>query len=297
MKNILITGASGFIGKNLVEYLSNKKQQYRVYAPLHEQLDLLDSKKVCDFIMESDIHIVVHGANVGGSRKSTTQNVLDKNLRMFFNLDRCEKYFEKLILLGSGAEYDKINMLPRVKEEDFGRFIPADDYGFSKYIMSKCIEHSEKMINLRMFGVFGRYEAYEYRFISNSIVKNLLRLPIVIRQNVFFDYVYINDCVRIIEWFIENKADHRFYNLSCGGAVALYTLAAKINEAAKFKSPVNIINEGLNTEYSADNSRLQIQIPGLAFTPLDVSIPELYEYYESIIGSVDTNKVIRDPYF
>ena len=185
------------MGKTLWSIWIIKNRNTCIFAPLHNELDVLNSKNVEDFIVKNNINIVVHGANVGGTRKSTTQDVLDKNLRMFFNLVRCEKYLDKLILLGSGAEYDRRNMPPRVREDDFDRFIPAEDYGFSKYIMSKYIENSKNIINLRMFAVFGRYEDYEYRFISNSIVKNLLRLPIVIKQNVLFDYLYIDDCVRI----------------------------------------------------------------------------------------------------
>lgn len=297
MKNILITGASGFIGKNLAEYLYHKKrQQYSVFTPPHTELDLLDSEKVEAYLVRNGINIIVHAANVGGTVKSQIQDVLNKNLRMFFNLARCRKYLTKMILLGSGAEYDKKSMPPRAKESDFDRFIPSDDYGFSKYVMSKYIEQTEGMINLRMFGVFGRNEDYEYRFISNAIIKNLLKLPIIIRQNVFYDYIYVDDCVRMIEWFIENQADEKFYNLCSGSTIDLYTLAVKVNRIGNYKSNIIILNEGLNTEYSADNSRLMEQIPGFTITPIDVSLQVLYEYYESIIDKVDRDRIRKDSY-
>ncbi len=296
MRNVLITGARGFIGKNLVEYLNNKKDKFKIFAPFHVELDLLDERKVEKYLIKNKINIVVHGANVGGSRKAVVEDVLDKNLRMFFNIVRCRKYFDKLILLGSGGEYDKRKISPKVKEEDFDKFVPMDNYGYSKYIMSKYIEQSANMVNLRMFGVFGKYEDYEFRFISNTIVKNLIGLPIEIRQNVFFDYLYVDDCVKIIEWFIENQGDYKFYNLSSGSIIDLYTLSTKINKVSNYKSEIKIVNKGLNIEYSADNSRLLKQIQGLEFTPIDVSIYKLFKYYESIIDNIDKEKIVRDMY-
>ena len=44
MKNILITGGSGFIGKNLREQLQGK---YNIYAPSHSELELLDYDAPC----------------------------------------------------------------------------------------------------------------------------------------------------------------------------------------------------------------------------------------------------------
>ena len=73
-----------------------------------------------------------------------------------------------------------------------------NDYGFSKYLISQYIEKSDNCVCLRLFGVFGKYEDYEYKFISNAIVKNLLQMPIRIRQNVYFDWLYINDLMKIV---------------------------------------------------------------------------------------------------
>ena len=49
MKKILILGGSGFIGKNLVEYFSQKNDVYEVVAPTHHALDLLDTAQVKTF--------------------------------------------------------------------------------------------------------------------------------------------------------------------------------------------------------------------------------------------------------
>ena len=62
--------------------------------------------------------------------------------------------------------------------------MPGDAYGFSKYICAKYIERSERILDLRLFGVFGPYEDYTVRFISNACCRVLKGLPIVLRQDV-----------------------------------------------------------------------------------------------------------------
>lgn len=295
MKRVFITGGDGFIGRNLREHLASVKG-YEVFAPPRSELDLLDTDAVSGYIRANRIDIVFHGANIGGGRKYAAQEVLGKNLRMFFNIARCSGSLERIIVCGSGAEYGKSAPLVQVKEEEFGARIPADEYGFSKYIMSSYAGVAENVLSLRFFGVFGKYEDYDFKFISNAIVKNLLRMPITIQQNVFFDYLYIDDCVRLIEWFMRHKPKHSTYNLATGTRVDLVTLAKKINEHSDFKSEIKVINPGLNKEYTASNSRLLEDVGGFSFTPLGKSIPALMEYYRSILPSIDAEKIRLDQY-
>lgn len=277
-KKILITGANGFAGKNLKEYLTNK---YMLFTPSHKDLDLLREKEVDNFFMTHNIDVVIHTAVVGGSRKEETQeSALSKNLRMFFNILRNKKRFKKIIYFGSGAEYDKRFPIAQVKESDFDKRVPADEYGYVKYLCSKYIENSENIVCLRIFGLFGKYEDYRYRFISNAICRNIFGLPITIRQNVYFDYLYINDFVRIVEYFIEHNTEHKFYNIGTGSRIDLKTIAEKINEISDKKSEILIKNSGLNNEYTCDNSRLTGEIKGFKFTEFDNYMTELYNWYK-----------------
>jgi nucleoside-diphosphate-sugar epimerase len=298
---ILITGASGFIGKNLVEYLSSDKNKYSLFYPCHKKLELLDANKVTRFIRKNDINVIVHCANIGGSRKTRYDvdktDVVSTNLRLFFNLVRTLDSNRKIIFLGSGAEYAKCYHKPRMKEDYFDTYIPQDDYGFSKYVCSKYIENSEKIVNLRLFGVFGKYEDYQFKFISNAIVKNLFGLPIVINQNVYFDYLYIDDCVKIIEYFINHNVEHKFYNLVTGKTINLITIANKINEISRKPSKIIVKNPGLNTEYSGDNKQLLEELQEFRFTPFEDTLKELYCWYESHIDKINKQIIIKDKYF
>jgi len=296
---ILITGARGFIGKSIVEYL-NKRQRYILFYPYHDELELLDTDNVADFVNKNNIDLIIHTANVGGSRKTgydlAKTDVVYKNLRMFFNLARLVGPKRRMIFTGSGAEYGQGHYEPKMTEEFFSRHLPVDPYGFSKYVCSEYIKNSPYIVNLRLFAVFGKYEDYNFRFVSNSIVKNILGMPIVINQNVKFDYLYINDLVRIVEYFITHKPKFKFYNAVRGQAIYLNEIAAEINKLADKKSEVIIRHPGLNVEYSGNNERLVKELKGFKFTPFGRALSELYCWYSANIDKIDTQAVIKDEY-
>lgn len=297
--NVLITGARGFIGKNLVEYLGKAHpNRYYLFYPSHSELDLLDTEKIHEFISLNEIDVIIHCASIGGTRKTgydiERTDIVSINLKMFFNLVQCLGIVKKIIHLGSGAEYDLRYYKPHMNENYFDTHIPADDYGFSKYVCSKYIENSEKSVNLRLFGVFGKYEDYQYKFISNAIVKNLLGLPIIINQNVYFDYLYVNDLVKFITYFIEYKNKYKFYNAVSGGTIDLVTIANKINQISENPSEIIIKNAGLNTEYSGDNKRLLEEMPAFLYTPFDDALNELFSWYKDNLDKIDRNTIEKD---
>lgn len=275
-KTIFITGAGGFIGRNLTEQFNGK---YNLLAPRHKELDLLDEKAVDKFFRKNKIDVVINCAIVGGSRNEEhVDSAISNNLRIFFNLLKNKSKYKKMIHLGSGAEYDKAKPIVKVKETDLGKTIPKDEYGFFKYICSKYIEKEKNIISLRIFGLFGKYEDYRYRFISNAIVNNINSLPIAMNKNVFFDYTYINDFVRIVDYFINHKAKNKFYNIGTGKKIDILTIANKINQIAVKKSKIAIKNKGLNCEYTCDNSRLVKELKKFEFTDFDKSLKELYDW-------------------
>ena len=102
-------------------------------------------------------------------------------------------------------------------------------------------------------------------------------------QNVFFDYTYINDFVRIVDYFINHKAKHKFYNIGRGKKIDILTIANKINKISNKKSKITIKNMGLNNEYTCDNSRLVNELKKFNFTDFDKSLVELYNWYKNKI--------------
>lgn len=289
-KKILITGASGFIGRNLSECLCRR---FELSTPSHQELDLMSSESVQNYLDGRDFDAVIHCALVGGYGHADTNDPIEKNVRMFMNIARCRKSFGRMIQFGSGAEYDKSQPIVRAREEDFGKRVPKDDYGSYKYECSKYIEGTEGIICLRPFGCFGKHEDYKTRFISNAICKSLLDLPITIaNRNVIFSYLYACDLARIVEHFIENGGRHKFYNVVPNETVELLEIAKMVNEISGKNLPIIAKNPGMGPEYTGDNSRLREELPGFKFTPLKEAISVLYSWYKENKSSIDAKKLL-----
>jgi len=290
--NIFITGGSGFVGRNIVEQLADR---YRIIAPAHRELDLSDEVQVRNFFLDNDIDVVIHGAVKPGHRNAQNlSDLLDANTRMFFNIMRNADSFRKMIFLGSGAVYDQRHYRAKMGEEYFDTHVPADPHGFSKYIIAKYLEQRDNVVTLCLFGVFGKYEDYAIRFISNAICKALFDLPITIRQNRRFDYLYIDDLMPVLEHFIENRAGHVAYNVTPDSAVDLYSIAEMVLRTAGKYLPIVVSEPGFGSEYSGDNARLHKEIPSLVFTPLEAAIGRLHEWYAANIQLVDREILLVD---
>jgi len=290
--NILITGGSGFIGRNLIEHLSKKD---KVLAPRHSELELLDESAVRSFFKKNAVDIVIHGAVKPGHRNAKDpSNQLYSNTRMFFNITRNADRYKKMIFIGSGAVYDVRAYQPKMKEEYFDASVPADEHGFSKYIIAKQIEKSNNAVELRVFGIFGKYEDYAIRFISNAICKVLCNLPITIRQNRRFDYLYIDDLMSVIDHFIDAQGKYSAYNVTPDASIDLYTIAEKVQAKSGNDAKIVVAEPGLSPEYSGDNMRLRSEMPGVSFTPLPHAIAPLYDWYAAHLHLIDRNKLLID---
>jgi len=273
-KNILVTGSGGFVGKNLKEFLQDK---YNLFTPRSFEINLLDENVVKEYLAENGIDTVIHCAAYGAriNAEDTMEEVGQKNILMFQNIAKNLPSEAFMIHLGSGAEYDKSKSLTKIKEEEFGISIPQDPYGYSKYVVSKEIEKYSNIINLRLFGVYGKYED-ESRFITYAINQNLARKPIKINQNVVFDYLYIDDLCKIIEYFLENKSSKKFINVTPTQSIDLLGIANIINEISDFKSEIIIKEVGLNNEYTGDNTRLLQELANVHFISYKEGIKSLF---------------------
>lgn len=274
MKNILLTGSGGFIGSHLKEYLQNK---YNLFTPRSFELNLLDGLSVKKYIETNKINFIIHSASCGVriTADATIEDVAKPNLEMFNNLADCVNPNCPMITFGSGAEYDKSRPLQKIKEEDFGKSIPKDPYGYSKYLISKEIEKQENILNLRIFGIYGQGEDAS-RVTSCIINDNLNHRPITLNQNVVFDFIWIDDFCKIVEHFIEKPTKEKFINVSPTESIQIVDLANIVNDFSDFKSEIIIKNKGLNKEYTGNNNKLIKEIKDIKFTSYKESMKNFY---------------------
>ncbi len=290
---ILVTGGSGFIGRNIKE--SFLAEKFEIVAPTRTELDCADDESVRAFFSRNMFDIVVHSATKPGHRNANDHsNLFLTNSRMLFNLLQHQDRWGKLINMGSGAIYDMQHYKAKMPESYFGTHIPKDEHGYNKYIFAKVLPSLQHVYDFRIFGIFGKYEDYAIRFISNAICKALYDLPITLRQNRRFDYLFIDDLMPVLEHFFLNDPVHSSWNVTPDKSIELLKLAEIVREVSGKNIEIKVAQEGMGSEYSGDNSLLRSEIPGLQFTPIENAIADLYAWYADRKSEINKDVLLTD---
>lgn len=292
-KTILLTGGNGFIGKNIQQsFLADK---YVITAPRSFELNLTDTAQVDDFFRTHRFDVVLHAAAKPGHRNAKDpSNLFYTNIRMFENLVRHTDKFGKLINFGSGAVYDTSTDNRLVTEEQIGQRCGQNELSFCQYVQHQRLAALPNVTDLNIFGIFGPHEDWEIRFISNAICKTIFDLPITLRQNRRFSYLYVKDLMPILEFFIENKTKYNTYNITPDKETELLEAAKLVQKIGGKNNPINVALEGYGLNYSGSNARLKAEMPSITFTPLETAVKELFKYYEENRGLLDKNLLLHD---
>lgn len=293
MKKIFLTGGNGFVGRNIIQQLCDT---YTILAPPSSELNLLNSDAVLKYLKAHTVDIVIHVANIGGKRNEPNpEDIEKKNMNMFENIVSAKQYFFRMFMLGSGAEYDKRNAIVLAKEEDADVATPIDPYGAYKKRCSKIAGNLDFITHLRLFGIFGPHEDYRVRFISNNICRTLFDLPISLRKNVVFDYLYIDDFIDMLKWFIENdELKYKHYNVCTGAQIDLLSLANIIKDVSGKDLQIQVGESGMGKEYSGSNDRLMNEMDGFEFTPLEESVIHMYDWYSTRKNTIERESLLFD---
>lgn len=168
MKNILITGCSGFIGKNAVNFFIKKNYEvYGISSKYNSELkkkNFLNKKSkkinIINFIKNNKPNIIIfaHGSIDHTSDYEKLYKDHFKLTKLIIdNLDK--KKIEKIIFLSSGDEYGIPYSLP-ISENIYCS--PITNYGLiknlsSNYILKSFSNINEKNISIFIFRLFLIY--------------------------------------------------------------------------------------------------------------------------------------------
>lgn len=291
-KTVLITGAgpTGVTGRAIKEYLENA---YSILAPSSSELDLTNDEVVRDYFDNHQIDFVIHCATFRSNISQTTHLVndeLESNLRMYFNLATQSEKFQKMVYLGSGAEYDKSRSIVNVSENQFGECVPKDKYGFGKYIMNQYCRSSKNIYNLRMFGTLNKYERYTKNVVCNLCAKAIMGMPLNLKQNCRFSWVDIRDVSMAISYIFNYDIKRFDYNIAIEQSYTLYEIAKLICHLAQINERITFEKEGMNKEYTCETTCSRRDIP-IRMTSISDSILDIYQYYLSIKDSIQMSSI------
>lgn len=250
MNSVLILGNNSFIGKSIIANLSKK---YNIYHTSRSELDLTKYKQIKECLLNRNYDIVINCCFSGGSYKENNLDTYKDNIRMIQNLLECQDLYKKLIVFGSGIEYqDEINItLLKYKE--------------SKVLIDSLVKNNNKVIKLNLWGVTGKLEDPR-RFISVCINNCKNNEDIVITEDKYFDFFSDSDLCLVINYLISNLPKD-YLKLDC-----CYKEKYKLSEMALIiKNLLNssnsiIINDENGQNYignSEDLDKLVLKLDGL----------------------------------
>jgi nucleoside-diphosphate-sugar epimerase len=213
-KTVLVTGATGFVGSNLLRGLKDSAADLHIITRATSSLwrisdilggvsrytaDLSDAESVGKTIREISPDIIYHLATYGGSpREDNLRQIMESNFFGTANLvNACRRTgFDLFVNTGSSSEYG-IKTVP-MKETD--RLQPVNNYGISKaacthYCQAVALNDNLPIITLRLFSPYGDYEDRS-RLVPSVILSCLEgKNPAITSREFVRDFIYIGDVV------------------------------------------------------------------------------------------------------
>jgi UDP-glucose 4-epimerase len=241
---ILITGANGYVGSSLYNALKDK---YEVTTFNRQKCDLTNSLNTNFYFKYSWFDVVIHCAVEGGHRlQEDSWDVMDSNLKMYYNLLQNRKSFGKLIHFGSGAEFS---------QED-------KPYGFSKKVISKSIQTQDQFYNLRIYAVFDELEL-DTRFIKSNLNRYINKKDMQIHQNKYMDFFYMQDLIKLVEHYILNNDLPKQVDCTYEDIKSLKQICEFINTLDSHTVGIQFEQPELTNGYVGFNKTLQLDYVGL----------------------------------
>jgi len=285
-----LTGATGFLGRNLIEALLLKK--YSIKALVIEKDpklpkkvktvhgDLTTGKGVPEFL--EGVDVVIHLAarfmppyeNMAQDNFSTTHNLVTEALN---------HKIKKIIFISSVAVYGK-DKKGKFKETD--KCSPNTEYGLSKYLSEKSVEYwstvsGKPSIILRPFNIYGlgNFKGIVHAFYSD--IKNTGGAIIYGDGRQERDFLFVEDLVDLFVRAVRmNKSG--IYNVGMKKKHSVLDMLSNFKEIMgdDIKVKFNPDEEGKVYNINQNLSKVKKEFGWEAKTPLKVGLEKTVNWYE-----------------
>ena len=321
---ILVTGAAGFIGSNIVSSL-NKRGYHNII--ICDWLDHISKKNnlnklIYDNIISpenifkylnknNNIELVIHM----GANSSTTET----NFRLIYNINTrfsrnlwkwCTKNKVRFIYASSAATYGDGSK--GFDDSENKIYEPLNIYGLSKYLFDRyAIKQAKKYlcppqwVGLKFFNVYGPNEYHKGSM--QSVVKHSLDqynktgiVKLFKSHNDKFkngqqtrDFIYVDDCISLINWFLENKNISGIFNCGTGVERSFEDLVTAMFKAINVTPKIKYIEmpENIKHQYQYYTRANMTKVMDKGYKIKALTLEEgVYDYVTNYLLSNDKYK-------
>ena len=257
---IVVTGAAGFIGANLVKALNA-----RGHAKVLAVDDLSDASKIenlvdceiADYLdkdeflarltdgdFDDEVGAILHQGACSDTMETDGRYMMRNNFRYSVTLlEHCQDNDIPLLYASSAAVYGGGTVFREGREHE----APLNVYGFSKFLFDQYVrrmltERTAPVAGFRYFNVYGPREKHKGRMAS--VARHCFDQYRAEGQVKLFegsggfshgeqrrDFVYVDDVVAANLWFLDRPELSGIFNLGTGQAQSFNAMAAAVINA------------------------------------------------------------------
>ncbi|HVN43902.1 MAG TPA: ADP-glyceromanno-heptose 6-epimerase [Steroidobacteraceae bacterium] len=318
---ILVTGGAGFIGSNIVAALAASGERVAACDRLRESekwrnlghaalADLVSPEALPEWLSANATALaaIVHMGAISSTTERNVDLILEVNLRLSQLLWRwCAREGKRFIYASSAATYgageqgfdDDPRRLPLLR--------PLNPYGWSKQLFDRWVMQAleagsaapRQWAGLKFFNVYGPNEYHKGTM--RSVVAQKYPLAAGDRAVTLFrshradvpdggqkrDFIYVRDCVRVVQWLLAHPDVNGLYNLGTGRARSFAELAQALFAALRRPPRIEYIDtpEAVRAHYQyfteARMERLRAVGYAEPFTSLEDGVADYVQRYLS----------------
>ena len=298
MQTLLVTGASGFIGTNLIEKLRQLSDVYNVIA-----LGSKDIKGVVsvnhknytfskdDFVAKglSNIDVLVHlGAFIPKSNAqandidSCTANI-QNTIHLLMNLPSVP---QKIVYISTTDVYDTCEFINENTHTN-----PSTLYGWSKLYCEKIVENfgsknDVKVQILRVGHIYGRGEGAYQKIIPNTIKLCLEnKNPQIYTQGTELrSFLHVNDCVEAIMNAVDLNDNVGVINIVAGKSMSILETVETIKNKINPNIEINKRGEVKSVRSLTFNADKMVRYLWKPIVPFEKGIEDEINYFMALNG-------------
>ena len=256
---VIVTGAAGFIGSNIVKALNERGEQQILavdnlkradkfrnlvdceIADYFDKEDFLDRLLAGDF--DGDIVAVFHEGACSDTMESDGRYMMENNFRYSQDLlDWCLDQEVPFLYASSAATYGASHQF----REERACEAPLNVYGYSKFLFDQVVRqrlpHANSQIaGFRYFNVYGPRESHKgrmasvafhhyHQFLAEGKVRLFEGCDGYAAGEQKRDFVYVGDVAKVKLFFLDHPDKSGIFNLGTGRAQSFNELAvANVN--------------------------------------------------------------------